>query len=280
MQQAPGVQTTESVLDKIVAAKIERLADRMREVPEAALASPSPAPVLPLGRAIRDSRLAPGTAGRIAIVAEIKKASPSKGRFVANIEPVSIARSYAAAGAVGISIVTEENFFEGERRWLRDVRHSLDHAIAGRRPSLLRKDFLIDPYEVAEAKALGADDVLLIVAMLDNALLADMLAKVEAEGIEALVEVHNEAEAARAIKAGATLFGINNRDLHTFDVDLGTTERIRPLLPPDAIVIGESGVASRADVERLEKAGVNAILVGESFMLAANVKAKMDELRR
>jgi len=232
-----------------------------------------------LSEAIISRTRAPSGSGRIAVVAEIKKASPSRGQFVSELDPVSVARSYAAAGAVGISVVTEANYFQGELRWLREVRFGLENQPVGSRPSLLRKDFLTDPYELAEARAFGADDILLIVAMLDDSLLADLMAKAATESIEPLVEVHNEAEAERALKAGGRLFGINNRDLHTFFVDLATTERIRPLLPADAIVIAESGVGNRADVERLARAGINAVLVGESLMLAGDVKAKMDELR-
>jgi indole-3-glycerol phosphate synthase len=144
---------------------------------------------------------------------------------------------------------------------------------------LLRKDFVTDLYEVVEARAFGADNVLLIVAMLEPALLRDLLAAARETGLGALVEVHTEAEAERAVEAGATLFGINNRDLHTFNVDLATTERVRPLLPEDAIVIGESGVHTKTDVERLHRAGVRAILVGEAFMTAPDIAAKMAELR-
>jgi indole-3-glycerol phosphate synthase len=195
------------------------------------------------------------------------------------LDPEAIAEAYTAAGAAAISVVTEPNHFHGDLRWLRRVRERLAATHPGMRPSLLRKDFVFDPYQLLQARAYGADTALLIVAMLDDALLRDLLAEARALGLDALVEVHTETEAERAVNAGATLFGINNRDLHTFKVDLGTTERVRPLLPADAVVIAESGVHTRADVERLHRAGVRAILVGEAFMTAPDVAAKMAELR-
>ena len=274
-----GIRPTASILDRIVADKLAPLAERKRQMPESRLATQTIGPSQSLSEAIISSNRAAAGSDRVAIVAEIKKASPSKGQFVSELDPVSIARAYAAAGAVGISIVTEANYFQGELRWLREVRSGLETQSAVCRPSLLRKDFLIDPYEIAEARALGADNILLIVAMLDDSLLADLMAKATSESLEALVEVHNEKEAERAVRAGARLFGINNRDLHTFAVDLATTERIRPALPADATVIAESGVGNRADVERLARAGIDAVLVGESLMLASDIRAKMDELR-
>src|SRR5262249_48079041 len=153
-----------------------------------------------------------------AIIAEIKKASPSKGQFVASLDHVEVARAYSLAGAAAISVVTEVNYFQGQLDWLSDIRRALERDFPGSRPSLLRKDFLIDAWEIGQARAYGADNVLLIVAMLDDVLLAEMLARAAAEGLDALVEVHTPEEAERAIKAGATLFGINNRDLHTFKV--------------------------------------------------------------
>jgi indole-3-glycerol phosphate synthase len=213
------------------------------------------------------------------IIAEIKKASPSRGVLAEELDHLAIARTYTGAGATGISVVTEPNYFLGQLQWLRDIRRVLQEEFPGTRPSILRKDFLVTPYEVLQSRAYGADNVLLIVAILEDALLKDLLARARELSLDGLVEVHTEQEAERAIKAGATLFGINNRDLHTFNVDLATTERIRPLLPADAIVVGESGVHTRADVERLQRAGVRAILVGEAFMTAPDVAAKMAELR-
>jgi indole-3-glycerol phosphate synthase len=191
----------------------------------------------------------------------------------------AIARAYALGGAVGISVLTESNYFLGSTDHLRRVRVCLAKEFPGTRPSLLRKDFLVDPYEVLQAKAYGADNVLLIVAMLEQPLLIDLMQRAKELGLDALVEVHTPEEAERAVAAGATLYGINNRDLHTFKVDLAVTERIRPLLPPGAVVVGESGVHTRDDVARLHKAGVRAILVGEAFMTSPDIAAKMAELR-
>jgi indole-3-glycerol phosphate synthase len=276
-----GVTETGSVLDRIVADWRASLEAAKRLEPETALRERIAAydPQWPLTSAITTPRgLAPaGTA--VQIVAEIKKASPSRGVLAETLDPVAIAEAYTAGGAAAISVVTEPNHFQGDLHWLRAVRERLALAHPGVRPSLLRKDFTFDSYQLLQARAYGADNVLLIVAMLDDALLRDLLAEAEGLGLDALVEVHTEGEAQRAVKTGAALFGINNRDLHTFKVDLATTERVRPALPADAIVVGESGVHTRADVERLHRAGVRAILVGEAFMTAPDVAAKMAELR-
>jgi indole-3-glycerol phosphate synthase len=215
----------------------------------------------------------------VRLIAEIKKASPSKGRLTSRVDHQALARTYTLGGAAGISVVTETNHFQGELKWLTEVRMSLKGYYPGGRPALLRKDFLVDPYEITESRAAGAEALLLIAAILDEALLRDLIQQTQSLQMEALVEVHNEAEVEQAVRAGASLFGINNRDLHTFDVDLGTTERLRPLLPRDAVVIGESGIQTKDDVQRLYQAGVNAVLIGEAFMTAKDVRAKMQELR-
>jgi indole-3-glycerol phosphate synthase len=275
-----GVTQTGSILDRIVADGREDLARRKREVPEAALRERFAFrdATWDLSKAVETPRGA-ATAGKVQIIAEIKKASPSKGILAETFDPVVIGRAYAAGGATGISVLTEPTYFKGSLEHLLAVREMLERELPDARPSLLRKDFVTDPYEIVEARAYGADNVLLIVAMLELALLRDLLAAARQAGLGALVEVHAEAEAEQAIECGATLFGINNRDLHTFNVDLATTERVRPLLPADAIVIGESGVHTKADVERLHRAGVRAILVGEAFMTAPDVAAKMAGLR-
>jgi indole-3-glycerol phosphate synthase len=211
-------------------------------------------------------------------VAEIKKASPSKGVLALEMDHLRIASDYTRGGAAGISVLTEPLYFQGSLAYLREVRLALASEFPGERPSLLRKDFLVEPYELTQARAYGADNVLLIAALLDEPLLRDLITQSRELEMDALVEVHDEAEAQRAMNAGATLVGINNRDLHTFEVDLATTERIRPMLPSDAIVVGESGVTIRADVERLQAAGVHAILVGEAFMTSSDIPAKMAEL--
>jgi indole-3-glycerol phosphate synthase len=276
-----GVTKTGSILDRIVADTRPLVERAKRDRPEAALRERfagydaqwglSDAIAMPRGNA-------PSSA-RVQIIAEVKKASPSRGVLTEHLDPEVIARAYTLGGATGISVLTEPNYFQGSLEHLLAVRESLSRDFPGERPSLLRKDFLVEPYELVEARAFGADNVLLIVAMLDTPLLRDLIAQARELDLDALVEVHTEAEAGRAIEAGATLFGINNRDLHTFNVDLATTERIRPLLPAGAVVVGESGVHTRADVERLHTAGVQAVLVGEAFMTSPDIAAKMAELR-
>ena len=276
-----GVTDTGSILDRIVADSRERLEHKKAARPEAALTArlADYDGQWRLSQAISAPRGYARAVDLIQIVAEMKKASPSRGVLAAELDQARVAREYALAGAAAISVVTEENYFLGKLDWLREVRLLLQAEFPEARPSLLRKDFLVDPYEVVEARAYGADTILLIVALLEAPLLRDLIDRAGALEMDALVEVHDEAEAARAVAAGAALFGVNNRNLHTFEVDLATTERIRPLLPPDAVVIGESGVNRRADVERLQAAGVRAILVGEAFMTAPDIAAKMAELR-
>jgi len=276
-----GVTETGSILDRIVMGTRPLIEGAKREEPESMLRERFAEHDAQWGvsRSFKSPRgFAPADA-RVQILAEIKKASPSRGILAASMDPEAIARAYTLGGAAGISVLTEPNYFLGSLEHLNAVRRRLAADFPGTRPSLLRKDFLVDPYELVQARAYGADSVLLIVALLDEALLRDLIAQAQALELDALVEVHTEAEAERGVSAGATLFGINNRDLHTFDVDLAVTERIRPLLPEDAIVVAESGVHDRSDVERLQGAGVRAILVGEAFMTAPDIASKMAELR-
>jgi indole-3-glycerol phosphate synthase len=277
-----GVRSSDSILDRIVADKRDQLEKRKLDKPEQGLLRDlrDLDEQWRLSQAIVEGPRGPSSGGRyLRLIAEIKKASPSRGRLVSRLDHQALARTYTLGGAAGISVVTETNYFQGQLRWLTDVRMSLKGYYPGGRPSLLRKDFLVDPYEITESRAAGADCLLLIAAILDDDLLRDLLQKTQALDMEALVEVHNESEAGQALRAGATLFGINNRDLHTFEVDLATTERIRPLLPSDAIVVSESGVHTAADMQRLYAAGVTAVLIGEAFMTAPDVQAKMRELR-
>jgi indole-3-glycerol phosphate synthase len=281
MTSTRGVTRTGSILDQIVEHRRPVVARQVLDEPESLLRERvaehgerwglTSGVASPRGRAPADAK--------VQIVAEIKKASPSKGVLAESLDVEAIARAYTLGGAAGISVLTEPNYFLGSLEHLLTVRRCLERDFPGTRPSLLRKDFLIEPYELLQARAYGADNVLLIVAMLEQPLLVDLLQGARELGLDALVEVHTEQEAERAVAAGAALYGINNRDLHTFNVDLAVTERIRPLLPRDAVVIGESGVHTRADVERLHKAGVRAILVGEAFMTSPDIAAKMAELR-
>jgi indole-3-glycerol phosphate synthase len=219
----------------------------------------------------RDLRGALQAAGRRAIIAEVKKASPSKGVIRVDFDPVRIARSYAANGAVAISVLTEQRYFQGDLEHLAAIREAV-------RVPLLRKDFLFDPYQVYEARAFGADAVLLIAAILDDALLRHLLRVVDALQLSALVEVHDRLEIERALDNGARLLGVNNRDLQTFHTDLATTEALAPDVPTDVLVVAESGIETPADIKRLERTGVRAFLIGETLMRAVDPGAKLAEL--
>jgi len=210
-------------------------------------------------------------ARRRAIIAEVKKASPSKGIMRADFDPLRVAKSYAANGAVAISVLTEERYFQGSLEHLAAIRTAVS-------VPLLRKDFLFDPYQLQEARAFGADAVLLITAILDDVLLRDLLQLAGELQLSALVEVHEGAELERALESGARLLGINNRDLRTFRTSLATTEELVPRVPADALVVTESGIETSADIERLERAGVRAFLIGETLMRAADPGAKLAEL--
>ena len=271
---------TGTILDQIVADKREELVRRQEQEPIEALKRRIGGldEQWSLTRAILEGPRGPHGGGkRIQLIAEIKKASPSKGRLVSVLEHQAMARTYTIGGAAGISVVTERKHFMGELQFLSDVRVSMNGYYPGGRPSILRKDFLFDPYHLWEARAYGADAVLLIAAILDDGQLRDLIDQATGLAMEALVEVHDEVEVDRALKAGADLIGINNRDLRTFEVDLATTERLRPLVPEGKVVISESGISSRADVERLAACGVHAILVGEALITASDVREKMRE---
>ncbi|MCX7045461.1 MAG: indole-3-glycerol phosphate synthase TrpC [Candidatus Sumerlaeota bacterium] len=199
------------------------------------------------------------TPGRIRVIAEIKKASPSKGVIRADFRPEDFARSYEAHGAAAISVLTDEIFFQGGLDILRRVRGQV--ALP-----LLRKEFIFDPYQIAEARAAGADGILLIAGVLDAKTLRDFRERAEAMGMDCLVEIHTQDEARLAVDSGARIVGVNNRDLKTFKSDLRQTERMLPFLPKDAIVVSESGIAGAGDVRYLASLGIDAILVGETLM--------------
>ena len=210
-------------------------------------------------------------ADRLCLIAEVKKASPSAGIIKSRLQPVALARRYAAGGAAAVSVLTEPKYFRGS------LGHLLSVSLAVPVP-VLRKDFLFDSYQVYEARANGADALLLIVAVLDQAQLTDLLLLTRRLGMEALVEVHDEHEVERALDAGAKVIGINNRDLRTFTVDLKTTERLRRLIPTDRVVVAESGIKNARDIRRLRQWGADAVLIGETLVTAPSPEAKIREL--
>ena len=210
----------------------------------------------------------------IAIIAEVKKASPSRGVICHDFDPIAIARTYAANRASAISVLTENKYFQGSLEYLLNINRCLGPT----RPPLLRKDFIIDPYQIYESRAYGADALLLIAAILNFTELKELLDLSHSLQMKCLVEAHNEEEANLAVKSGAKIIGINNRDLCTFAVDLNTTKRLRPLIPVDRIVVSESGVKTRSDMQRLQSWGVNAALIGESLVASNNIETKMMEL--
>jgi indole-3-glycerol phosphate synthase len=240
---------------------------RKREIPVAALRDRPPFHLPPRGFA----RCLTGSTRRI--IAEIKKASPSKGLIRADFDPVAIAKDYAAHGARAISVLTEERFFHGSLLDLEAIRHAVDSP-------LLRKDFMLDPYQLVEAKSYGADAVLFIAAMLDLGLLRDLREQATALSLDAMIEVHSERELESAIAAGAQLIGINNRDLKTFEVSLSTTERLAPLIPAGTPAVCESGIDRLDQIRRVEKLGIHAFLIGESLMRAPEPGKKLSELLR
>ncbi|MBI5397819.1 MAG: indole-3-glycerol phosphate synthase TrpC [Verrucomicrobia bacterium] len=209
--------------------------------------------------------------GHMALIAEVKKASPSAGVIRPDFDPVAIARDYERGGASCLSVLTDEEFFQGHLDYLRRIREAV-------KLPLLRKDFIVDELQIHEAAAAGADCVLLIVACLKQDELVHLFRVAADCRLDALVEVHDEAELDRALAAGAKIIGVNNRDLKTFKVDLAITERLAKRLPSGKTLVAESGIHTRADVERLARCGVNAILVGESLMRSNDIPAKVREL--
>lgn len=209
--------------------------------------------------------------GGTAVIAEVKKASPSMGVIRASFDPVAIAESYAAAGATCLSVLTDEKYFQGSGHYLRLVRAAVGLP-------LLRKDFIVDEYQIVEARALGADAILLIVAALSDAELAAFTRLAHDLGLDVLVEVHDEAECERALKLPLRVIGVNNRNLHDFSVSLDTTRRIKAMVPPDYLVVSESGIHTRADIDALQTDGVSAFLVGGALMQADDPGAALAAL--
>ena len=252
------------ILEQIAAYKRTDVAGRKAARPRAEVESAAQAADPPRGfvRSLK-SHYAPG---RLALIAEIKKASPSKGLIRADFDPPAHARAYEAGGAACLSILTDGPSFQGEDSYLVAARAACGLPV-------LRKYFLVDPWQVAESRALGADCVLVILSICDDLLAAELLAEAARLGMDALVEVHDEAEMGRAGELGATLVGVNNRNLRTFEVDLAITGRLAALAPSDALLVTESGINGAADTATLEAHGARAMLVGESLMRQADVTA-------
>jgi indole-3-glycerol phosphate synthase len=265
-----SLTTRGTYLDRILENTLAELATRREgrpfaEVEAAARQQPT---AIPFAAALRTSS--------VAIIAEVKRASPSKGLIAPHIVAVDVASEYLRGGAAAISVLTDSAFFQGSLDDLQDVA-ALARAHTPAVP-VLRKDFVLDAYQVAEARAAGASAVLLIVAALDDSRLRELLASAREYDMEALVEVHDEAELARALAAGATLIGVNNRDLRSFQVDLATTERVASQVPAHVTLVGESGIQTRDDIDRLGRSGVHAVLIGETLMRAPDRTAALREL--
>jgi indole-3-glycerol phosphate synthase len=260
---------TPDILKQIVARKHEEIRERtgrvsLEQLRQALAGAPAP-------RGFTDALLRRTRAGAPAVIAEIKRASPSKGVLREDFRPAEIAASYARHGAACLSVLTDVDFFQGSDAYLRQARAACDLPV-------IRKDFVVDPYQVYEARALGADCVLLIVACLDDARLRDLNALAQQLGMDALLEVHDAPELERALALPNRMVGINNRDLRSFDVSLRTTLDLLGDIPRERLVVTESGVLTPADVGLMRDHGVNAFLVGEAFMRADDPGARLAEL--
>ena len=255
------------ILNKIVAVKHEEIAAAIQQKPLAAMRADAESRVLTRDfvAALRNKI----TAGKAAVIAEVKKASPSKGVLRADFIPADIAQSYAEYGAACLSVLTDRQFFQGEIDYLKQARASCSLPV-------LRKDFMVDAYQIYESRVMGADCVLLIAAVLDDAQMKDMEALARSLDMAVLVEVHDEAELARGLKLKTPLIGINNRNLKTFEVSLDTTLNMIDQVPSDRILVTESGISTPQDVKRLRDAKVNAFLVGEAFMRADDPGVALD----
>ena len=257
------------ILQKILARKVDEVATCAARVPLSAVREQAAVADAPRGFiAALERRIATGQAG---VIAEIKKASPSKGVLREHFDPPAIARSYAKGGAACLSVLTDVDFFQGADEYLRQARAACELPV-------LRKDFMLDPYQVYEARALGADCILLIVAALADAQMAELAALAAQLGMDVLVEVHDADELVRALRLPCRMIGINNRDLRTFEMRLETTLDLLKQIPDDRLIVTESGIHTRADVALMRDHNVHAFLIGESFMKADDPGQKLAEL--
>ena len=256
---------SDGILDTIVSAKRREIEESKRRLPISALQEKITGrePTRDFIRAISQEHLQ--------LIAEVKKASPSQGLLCPDFDPVRLASSYAASGAAAISVLTETNHFQGNLEYLNLIRNEVNLP-------LLRKDFIFDEYQVYESAAFGADALLLITAILDQAELIALLKLSQGFGLDCLVEIHDGDELETALSSGARIIGINNRNLDTFEVDINTTRRLMPLIPVDTIVVSESGIKSRDDIIIMMECGINAVLIGEALVTADSIPDKIKEL--
>ncbi|MBL8797761.1 MAG: indole-3-glycerol phosphate synthase TrpC [Planctomycetia bacterium] len=256
-----------TILDRIVVDKQREIAERRAALADSALeARLADAPP------VRDFFAALNRAESVQIIAEVKKASPSVGLIRADFDPVAIAETYCRHGAAGISVLTDAPYFQGELSYLTRIRACIE-------TPLLRKDFILDRYQLLEARVAGADAVLLIAEILDDRALNTLLRETHALGMHALVELYDAENLPRVVDSGAKLIGVNNRNLRTFVTQLEHTLELAARVPPDRLLVSESGIRSRADIQRLRQAGVRAVLIGETLMASPNIGKKLDELR-
>ncbi|MGM0540814.1 MAG: indole-3-glycerol phosphate synthase TrpC [Pseudomonadota bacterium] len=260
---------TPTILKKIILRKLEEIEDGcdkipLREMKRRALLAPETKSFVGAMQAKLD-------AGQSAVIAEIKKASPSKGVLREPFDPVEIAKSFATNGAACLSVLTDKDFFQGSNEYLQQVREAVDLPI-------IRKDFIVDDYQVYEARAIGADCILLIAAAIGDAQMSELTQVALTLDMDVLIEVHNKEELERALRLPLPMIGINNRDLHTFEVSLDTTIEMLEMIPEDRIVITESGISTKGDIARMRACHVDAFLVGEVFMCAENPGEKLAEL--
>ncbi|HCP23032.1 MAG: indole-3-glycerol phosphate synthase TrpC [SAR202 cluster bacterium] len=256
-----------SILDEIVAAKRVELAESKDRIPLAALESE-------VGYQARPLNLSGALlGGGVRLIAEVKKASPSRGLLLPDFDHLKLAETYVNNGAAAVSCLTDPRF-QGELAHLREIKETG----ASQRAPVLRKDFIFDPYQIVETRAAGADALLLIVAILEPAQLKELLDAAQSHWMQCLVEVHDESELETAVEAGAEIIGINNRDLHTFTTDLAVTERLAPLVPRGKQIVSESGIFTREHLRQLNKVRANAALVGEALVTAPDIGEKVREL--